>query len=103
MESTICHFEIPADDLDAARSFYGKLFGWTIEPAPSLAESYYFIRTSQRGVRVAPGRLLAVGRETYRLRSHSCSLLRYCSLLHRKWALARARLRSINGTALPRR
>ncbi len=47
MESTICHFEIPADDLDGARTFYAKLFGWTIEPAPNLTESYLFVRTSQ--------------------------------------------------------
>lgn len=47
MESTICHFEIPADDLDAARSFYAKLFGWTIQPAPSLGDSYLLIRTAQ--------------------------------------------------------
>ena len=57
MESTICHFEIPADDLDAARSFYGKVFGWTIEPAPSLGDSYLFIRTSQQQDAVGGGML----------------------------------------------
>jgi predicted enzyme related to lactoylglutathione lyase len=55
MESTICHFEIPADDLESARGFYGKLFGWTIEPAPNLAESYFFIRTSQQQDSVGGG------------------------------------------------
>ena len=28
MGSPIVHFEIRADDPDAARAFYGKLFGW---------------------------------------------------------------------------
>ena len=44
MDSTICHFEIPADDVDAAREFYSKLFGWTIAAAPQT--DYLFIRTS---------------------------------------------------------
>jgi hypothetical protein len=27
----VVHFEIPADDLHRARSFYGKVFGWRID------------------------------------------------------------------------
>ncbi len=27
----IVHFEIPADDVERARKFYGELFGWKIE------------------------------------------------------------------------
>ena len=46
MDSTVCHFEIPADDLDAAKRFYGGLFNWSISPAPGL-DDYLFIRTSQ--------------------------------------------------------
>ena len=34
----VCHFEIPADDVERAQKFYGELFGWKIEkftgPAP---------------------------------------------------------------------
>ena len=30
----VVHFEIPADDLDRARSFYGKVFGWQIDTMP---------------------------------------------------------------------
>jgi predicted enzyme related to lactoylglutathione lyase len=29
--SGIVHFEIPADDIQRARAFYSKLFGWKIE------------------------------------------------------------------------
>jgi predicted enzyme related to lactoylglutathione lyase len=29
--SKVVHFEIPADDLDRARSFYGRVFGWRID------------------------------------------------------------------------
>ena len=46
MESTVCHFEIPADDVDAAEKFYSALFGWTIAAAPQLGDQYRFIRTS---------------------------------------------------------
>ncbi len=30
--ASICWFEIPADDLNRAKEFYGKLFGWKISP-----------------------------------------------------------------------
>jgi len=30
----VVHFEIPADDLDRARTFYGKVFGWRIDTMP---------------------------------------------------------------------
>jgi uncharacterized protein len=29
--STVVHFEIPADDVERAKKFYGELFGWKIE------------------------------------------------------------------------
>ena len=32
MGNPIVHFEIRSDDPDAARDFYGKLFGWTYPP-----------------------------------------------------------------------
>lgn len=45
MASTICHFEIPADDLQAAGEFYGALFGWSVAPA---GPDYMLIRTSEQ-------------------------------------------------------
>lgn len=32
----VVHFEIPADDLDRARQFYGSVFGWQIHHVPDL-------------------------------------------------------------------
>ena len=29
MSNRVVHFEIHADDLDAAMKFYGEVFGWT--------------------------------------------------------------------------
>lgn len=31
---TICHFEIPAEDIERAKKFYTELFGWKIEKYP---------------------------------------------------------------------
>ena len=31
-------FEIPAEKLDRAKSFYGKLFGWKINPMPGMGD-----------------------------------------------------------------
>lgn len=38
------HFEIPADDAEKLKKFYGDLFGWKIEkyPGPSV---YYMLQT----------------------------------------------------------
>jgi predicted enzyme related to lactoylglutathione lyase len=36
--ANIVWFEIPADDLGRAKSFYGKLFGWKIGPLPGMAD-----------------------------------------------------------------
>jgi uncharacterized protein len=30
----VVHFEIPADDLDRAKSFYGSVFGWQLQTMP---------------------------------------------------------------------
>ena len=32
--SSIVWFEIPADNVERARTFYGKLFGWKIDRVP---------------------------------------------------------------------
>ena len=42
--ANIIWFEIPADDLKRAKKFYGKLFGWKINPIPGM-EDYWHIDT----------------------------------------------------------
>jgi predicted enzyme related to lactoylglutathione lyase len=39
----IVHFEIPADDVDRARSFYGSIFGWELQDIPEMG--YTIVRT----------------------------------------------------------
>jgi hypothetical protein len=41
---TVMHFEIPADNVERARSFYSKLFGWEIKQIPGM--DYWLITTS---------------------------------------------------------
>jgi predicted enzyme related to lactoylglutathione lyase len=36
MSGKVVHFEIPVDSGDCAAAFYGKAFGWTLEPWGSM-------------------------------------------------------------------
>jgi len=42
---SIVWFEIPADNLERAKAFYGNLFGWKINPFPGT-EDYWHIDTA---------------------------------------------------------
>jgi predicted enzyme related to lactoylglutathione lyase len=48
MKHTIVHFEIPADNLERARTFYEKLFRWRISLAPGM-EDYWLVETGEEG------------------------------------------------------
>ena len=36
MSNRVVHFEIPFDDGDRARAFYGDVFGWQLVPVPGM-------------------------------------------------------------------
>lgn len=36
MPGKVVHFEVPFDDGDRARAFYGAAFGWTMMPMPEM-------------------------------------------------------------------
>lgn len=38
-------FEIPADRIDRAKTFYGSLFGWTFNKLPAAVADYWHIDT----------------------------------------------------------
>ena len=40
--ASLVWFEIPADNLDRARTFYSKLFGWKIKKLPGAAKTPYW-------------------------------------------------------------
>lgn len=50
---SIVHFEIPADNVERARSFYSTLFGWRIEKIEVRKDGdtidYWMISTSSEG------------------------------------------------------
>jgi len=39
--SSIVWFEIPADDVERAKSFYSALFGWKIEKVPGMTDYWH--------------------------------------------------------------
>ena len=43
--ASIVWFEIPADDLKRARTFYSKLLGWKIKKFPGMKMEYWHIDT----------------------------------------------------------
>ena len=45
MNHTITHFEIPADEIERATEFYGKLFGWEFDNVGSDEMEYYLVKT----------------------------------------------------------
>jgi predicted enzyme related to lactoylglutathione lyase len=51
MPNAIVHFEIPADDVARARSFYEGVFGWKIKqfPMPPGGAEYYGVTTRKEG------------------------------------------------------
>ena len=50
MPNAIMHFEIPADDVERAKTFYKKVFGWKFESYPAgPGEDEYFMVMAKDG------------------------------------------------------
>jgi predicted enzyme related to lactoylglutathione lyase len=52
----VVHFEIPADDVERAKGFYGSIFGWQLDDVPGL--DYTIVRTvdvDERQLPTEPG------------------------------------------------
>jgi predicted enzyme related to lactoylglutathione lyase len=47
MPNSIVHFEIPADDVIRAKTFYERVFGWTISDPWKM--DYFLVETKQKG------------------------------------------------------
>lgn len=52
---TIIHFEISADDIDRARKFYEKLFGWKITVMKGFPDHYEIETTDLQGKKSVGG------------------------------------------------
>jgi predicted enzyme related to lactoylglutathione lyase len=57
--ATIVHFDVPADDPQRAREFYGALFGWKFIPYEGMDEFYLVETTALDG---SPGTGGGLGR-----------------------------------------
>ena len=42
----VVHFEIPADDVDRAKKFYGSVFGWELQTMPMGNGEYTTVKTT---------------------------------------------------------
>jgi predicted enzyme related to lactoylglutathione lyase len=42
----VVHFEIPADDLERAKGFYGSVFGWQLDSVPMGGGEYTVVMTT---------------------------------------------------------
>ena len=42
----VVHFEIPADDIDRAKNFYGSIFGWDLQTVPMAGGEYTTVITT---------------------------------------------------------
>lgn len=42
----VVHFEIPAEDLDRAKTFYGSVFGWELQTMPMPGGEYTSVVTT---------------------------------------------------------
>lgn len=45
MPASICWFEVPANNLERAKKFYGSLFGWKFAKLPAAIDDYWHIDT----------------------------------------------------------
>lgn len=56
MNGKVVHFEIPADDIERARTFYQEIFGWQVGPVPGM--EYTMVMTApsdEQGMPREPG------------------------------------------------
>jgi uncharacterized protein len=50
MGNTLCFFEIPGDDLEALKTFYGQMFDWGFEKVPGEFR-YFSIETGDEKIK----------------------------------------------------
>ena len=55
----VVHFEIPVDDMDAAKRFYGEVFGWALQPYGE-GEDYLMAMTTEVGPDFRPTDVITI-------------------------------------------
>ena len=54
MKNPVVHFEIPADNVERAKKFYEKIFGWQIDKFPLPGGDYFIVRTTPVDEKMMP-------------------------------------------------
>lgn len=58
MADPVVHFEIPADDVERARTFYNKAFGWKVNAIPGMPYTiFHTTPTDPKGMVQTPGNI----------------------------------------------
>ncbi|GIH04691.1 glyoxalase [Rhizocola hellebori] len=52
MANSVVHFEVPADDVERAKTFYREAFGWQIQAYPGM--NYHGVTTAEVGPDMMP-------------------------------------------------
>ena len=55
---TICHFQIPAEDIERAKKFYTELFGWKMEKCSGTMEYWMITTTTPSGEKGVDGGMI---------------------------------------------
>ncbi|MFA4930294.1 MAG: VOC family protein [Patescibacteria group bacterium] len=54
MKNPIIHFEIPVDDVERARKFYGESFGWGFSRFEMPEDEYWLVQTTEMDEKMKP-------------------------------------------------
>ena len=54
MKNPVVHFEIPVDNVERAKKFYEKTFGWQIDKFPLPDGDYFIVRTTEVDKKMMP-------------------------------------------------
>ncbi len=58
MPDPVVHFELPAENIDRARAFYNKSFGWKVNAIPGMGYTiFHTTATDARGMVGTPGNI----------------------------------------------
>jgi uncharacterized protein len=58
VQGDLCHFELPIKNLERAKGFYGKIFGWQFHDHPEIQYTTFTTPGNQKGGSAVGGGLL---------------------------------------------
>ena len=80
MKNSIVHFEIPADNVERAKKFYEKTFGWNIERFPMPGGDYWMVRTTDVDKKMMPTKPGAINGGMLKRKSPKQQFMNYISV-----------------------